>query len=61
MKTPLQYSKSGLALTERFEQCRLVAYKPLPTDPWTLGFGHTGPDVHEGQTCTQQQTELGIQ
>ncbi len=55
MRTPMQYSKVGLALTERFEGCRFVAYKPLPTDPWTIGYGHTGPDVYEGMTCTQQQ------
>lgn len=25
----------------RFEKCRLRAYKPLPTDPWTCGWGET--------------------
>ncbi len=54
MKIPLQYSKTGLALTERFEGCRLEAYRDV-AGVLTIGYGHTGPDVHEGQTCTQQQ------
>ncbi len=54
MKVPLQYSKTGLALTERFEGCRLESYQDQG-GVWTIGYGHTGPDVHEGMTCTQQQ------
>ena len=54
MKIPLQYSKTGLALTERFEGCRLEAYRDV-AGVLTIGYGHTGPDVYEGQTCTQQQ------
>lgn len=53
----MQYSKQGLALTEQFEADggpKLVAYKPLPTDPWTIGFGHTKA-VHEGMTCTPDE------
>lgn len=54
MKVPMQYSKIGLALTERFEGCRLEAYRDV-AGVLTIGYGHTGPDVYEGQTCTQQQ------
>ena len=54
MKVPMQYSKTGLALTERFEGCRLEAYRDV-AGVLTIGYGHTGPDVYEGQTCTQQQ------
>lgn len=50
------YSKDGLHLTEQFEGCKLVAYKPVPTDPWTIGYGHT-KGVKEGQTCTAEQAE----
>jgi len=53
----MTYSKSGLALTEQFEGCRTEAY-PDPVsngDPWTIGYGHTGPEVHEGLVWTQQQ------
>jgi lysozyme len=24
---------------------------------WTIGVGHTGPEVHEGQTVTQEQAD----
>ena len=54
MRTPMQYSKVGLALTERFEGCRREAYQDSG-GVWTIGYGHTGPDVHEGMTCTDQQ------
>ena len=55
----MEYSKDGLHLTERFEGCRLVAY-PDPGsggDPWTIGYGHTGPEVVEGLEITQDQAE----
>lgn len=52
----MRYSKQGMALTEQFEGCRLVAYKPTPTDPWTLGWGHT-LGVEEGATCSQDQAD----
>lgn len=50
------YSKSGLHLTESFEQCRLTAYKDQG-GIWTIGWGHTGPGVVEGLTCTQAQAD----
>ena len=55
----MEYSKDGLHLTERFEGCQLVAY-PDPGsggDPWTIGYGHTGPEVVEGLEITQDQAE----
>ena len=55
----MEYSKDGLHLTERFEGCRLMAY-PDPGsggDPWTIGYGHTGPEVVEGLEITQDQAE----
>ncbi len=52
----MEYSKSGLALTERFEGCKLTAY-PDVRGIWTIGYGHTGPDVVEGLTCTQEQAD----
>ena len=58
----MEYSKDGLHLTERFEGCRLVAY-PDPSsggDPWTIGYGHTGPEVVEGLEITQEQAEQYI-
>jgi lysozyme len=52
----LTYSKTGLALTEQFEGCRLTAYQDQ-VGVWTIGYGHTGPDVTPGLTITQQQAE----
>ncbi|PVX77156.1 lysozyme [Paraburkholderia unamae] len=55
----MDYSQDGLHLTESFESDggpKLVAYKPLPTDPWTIGYGHT-LGVHEGMTCTPEEAQ----
>ena len=55
----MEYSKDGLHLTEHFEGCRLSAY-PDPGsggDPWTIGYGHTGPEVVDGLVITQEQAE----
>ncbi len=46
-------------LENEFEGCRLTAY-PDPAsggDPWTIGWGHTGPEVHEGLVWTQEQAD----
>ena len=49
---------AGLALIKDFEGCRPKAYKPVPTEKyWTIGWGHYGPDVQEGQTITQARAD----
>lgn len=49
---------AGLALIKNFEGCRLTAYKPVKTEVyWTIGWGHYGPDVREGQTITQAEAD----
>ena len=49
---------AGLALIQRFEGCRLKAYKAIPSEKyWTIGWGHYGPDVREGQTITQPEAD----
>jgi len=55
----MEYSKEGLHLTEQFEGVRLTAYPDPGTggDPWTIGYGHTGADIHAGLTITQAQAE----
>ncbi len=55
----MNYSKNGLHLTEQFEGCKLTAYPDPATggDPWTIGYGHTGSEVHSGMTITQEQAE----
>ena len=34
------------------EGCRLTAYKLSGEDYYTIGYGHHGPDVKEGQKIT---------
>lgn len=55
----IQYSKSGVALTERFEGCKLTAYQDQ-VGVWTIGYGRTH-NVHPGDTCTQEQAEAWLQ
>ncbi|MFT4064259.1 lysozyme [Paraburkholderia sp.] len=86
----MQYSKSGLHLTESFEGLCLHAYpdpaSPLGKElqrlnmwqnalatgviasallklsgaPWTIGVGHTGPEVRYGLTWTPDQAEAQL-
>ena len=53
-------SEEGVALIKRFEGCVLKAYKAVATERyWTIGFGHYGPDVHQGDVITMERaTEL---
>ena len=46
----------------RDEGCELSAYPdPLTgAGPWTIGYGHTGPEVHPGLTWTQDQASLQL-
>lgn len=56
MRKPI--GAAGLALIQKFEGCRLKAYKPVKTEKyWTIGWGHYGPDVQEGQTITQAEAD----
>jgi lysozyme len=52
----LTYSVKGMAITEMFEGCRLVAYQDQ-VGVWTIGYGHTGPDVTPGLTITLAQAQ----
>ena len=45
-----------LPLVKEFEGCKLKAYI-CPAGVLTIGWGHTGPDVREGLTWTQQQAD----
>jgi lysozyme len=55
----MEYSKNGAKLTEQFEECKLIAYPDPATGgaPWTIGYGHTGLEVHPGLVITQDQAE----
>ena len=48
-------SEKAYDLIKRFEGCKLTAYPDPGTggDPWTIGWGHTGPEVKSGMTISQ--------
>lgn len=50
------YSNNGLALTKRFEGCRLTAYKDS-VGVLTIGYGSTGAHVTTGMALTQAQAD----
>jgi len=53
----LTLTPTGLQLLKTWEGCILTAY-PDPAsggDPWTIGYGHTGPEVSPGLTISQAQ------
>jgi len=50
------YSDAGLALTKSFEGCELTAYADQG-GVWTIGYGHTGADVFDGLTITQERAD----
>jgi lysozyme len=50
----LTYSDNGLNLTKSFEGLRLQAYQDV-AGIWTIGYGHTGPDVVPGHTITEPE------
>jgi lysozyme len=56
----LVYSNYGNTLTKGFEQCRLTAYWDAFGKVWTIGWGHTGPDVFEGLVWTQDQADIAL-
>ena len=49
---PTTTGELGQALIREFEGCRLTAYL-CPAKVWTIGVGHTGPDVVEGMQVSQ--------
>ncbi len=55
----MKLNQAGIDLVKDFEGCYLTAY-PDPGsggDPWTIGYGATGPDIHPGLVWTQIQAD----
>jgi lysozyme len=52
----MHISKNGLAFIREWEGCKLTAYKDSG-GVWTIGVGHTGKDVHKGQTISQFEAD----
>ena len=55
----MKTNDKGLALIKSFESCKLKAYPDPATggDPWTCGWGSTGPDIKKGTVWTQEQAD----
>ncbi len=54
----MKINSAGLDLIKEAEGLRLTAYQDS-VGVWTIGYGHTGPDVHKGLTITAERaTEL---
>lgn len=54
----MKISQAGINLIKKFEGVRLQAYKPVQSEKyWTIGYGHYGADVSEGQVITQEQAD----
>lgn len=51
----MKMSAEGKKVTKYFESLRLKAYPDPATGgaPWTIGYGHTGPDVYKGLVITE--------
>jgi lysozyme len=48
----------GRNFIKDWEKCRLTAYLDRRNKgKWTIGWGHTGPEVHEGLVWTQAQAD----
>lgn len=50
----MKTSDKGLILIKSFEGFRGRAYK-CPAGVWTIGYGHTGPEVKSGSVITEWQ------
>ncbi len=55
----MKTGENGISLIVEFEGEELAAYPDPATggDPWTIGVGHTGPEVHRGMTITGAQSK----
>ena len=49
----------GPTYTQGNEGCRLTAYQDT-LGIWTIGYGHTGPEVCEGLVWTQDQADAAF-
>jgi lysozyme len=53
----MKCNQAGISIIKKCESCKLTSYL-CPAGIWTIGYGHTGTDVHPGMTITQIEAEL---
>jgi lysozyme len=56
----MKTSPAGYSLIKLFESVQYKAYI-CPAGVWTIGYGHTGPDVVSGMKITQPRAETLLQ
>lgn len=49
-------NEAGLSLIKSFEGCKLKAYRDI-VGILTIGYGHTGADVHSGMEISQEEAD----
>jgi lysozyme len=54
-----EINDAGLLLLKQFEGCKLNSYQDQ-RGIWTIGWGHTGPEVVEGMSFTQDQADAQL-
>ena len=52
----MHINDEGLALIKEFESCKLTAYRDM-VGILTIGWGTTGPKVHEGMKISQEDAD----
>ena len=52
----MRTSENGVELIKRFEGLELEAYQDI-AGIWTIGYGHTGPDVEPGMKISERDAE----
>lgn len=55
----MSFSQDCVDLVKSSEGCELKAYRDS-ADIWTIGYGHTGPEVVEGLEWTPAQAEAQL-
>src|SRR4051812_6895786 len=56
----MKISDAGMELIRSREGCRLTAYQ-CPGHAWSIGYGHTGSEVHEGLRIDQHEADAFFQ
>lgn len=59
----MKLTKAGLELIKNFESCKLKAYPDPGTgaSPFTIGYGHTGPEVVPNLKWTQEEADQTLE
>lgn len=52
----MRTSENGVEILKRFEGLELEAYQDI-AGIWTIGYGHTGPDVEPGMKISERDAE----